>query len=209
MGCNNFVVEKKGDMIDIRQIQNVSEISKLHFFLLGNRLETLYMPSAIVIVEGKCDYKYINRVLNVRYGHSSISIIQGNGDARIKEIFHLAKNIFGDIQKSPYRDRIFVVLDRQHGASIVTDLKKMGLPEKNIIIWSKNGIEYYYPADILQSIFHSSEEIVIDGDRVKLNGIEYTKNKLVELVIQKIDSKIKYSTEFENEFLKKIEGVLA
>jgi len=205
---NNFVVEKKGNVIDIRQIQKVSEISKLHFFLLGNRLETLYMPAAIIIVEGKCDYKYINRVLNTRYDYSTISMIQGNGDARIKEIFHLAKNIFGDIQKSPYRDRIFVVLDKQHGSSIVADLKKMGLPEKNIIIWSKNGIEYYYPADILQAIFNSSKEIVIEGDKVKLNGIEYTKNELVELVIQKIDSKTKYNTEFESEFLKKIEGVL-
>ena len=207
--ANNYFVEKKGDVIDIKQVENVNEINNIHFFLLGNRLETLYMPSAIVIVEGKCDYKFIKRVFGLRYENSNISLIQANGDSRIKEIFNLTKNLLGDIQKSPYRDRIFVVLDRVHGGSLVNDLKAMGLPESNIIIWSKNGIEYFYPTEILQSIFHSSEEPRLEGDRIKLNGIEYSKNQLAELVVDRMDKTTEFSKEFQNELLEKIDNVLA
>lgn len=91
---NNYFVEKDRDEIDARQVQNINDINRIHFFLLGNRLETLYMPSAIVIVEGKTDYKYIERVLGLRYKDSHISLIQANSDSRIKEIFHITKNIF-------------------------------------------------------------------------------------------------------------------
>ncbi len=207
--ANNYFVEKDGDIIDIKQVSNINEINNIHFFLLGNRLETLYMPSAIVIVEGKCDYKFVKRTFGLRYENANISLIQANGDSRIKEIFNLTKNLLGDIQKSPYKDRIFVVLDRVHGGGLVEDLKQMGLPEPNIIIWSKNGIEYFYPPDVLQSIFHSNDEVTIDGDRVKLNGIEYTKNDLAEKVIDRMDKATLHSQEYEDELLSKIDSVLA
>ena len=206
---NNHFVEKNGDIIDIRSVNSISEINSIHFFLLGNRFETLYMPSAIVIVEGKCDYKYIKKIFDLRYEGISISVIQANGDSRIKEIFNFSKNIFGDIQKSPYRDRIFVVLDRVHGGGLVDTLKGMGLPEESIIVWSKNGIEYFYPVDIIQSIFHSNDEFVMDSDRIKLNYLEYTKNELVEMVISRMDKTTVYCKELEQEFCSKIEAVLA
>ena len=206
---NNHFVEKNGDIIDIRSVNSISEINSIHFFLLGNRFETLYMPSAIVIVEGKCDYKYIKKIFDLRYEGISISVIQANGDSRIKEIFNFSKNIFGDIQKSPYRDRIFVVLDRVHGGGLVDTLKGMGLPEESIIVWSKNGIEYFYPVDIIQSIFHSNDEFVMDSDRIKLNNLEYTKNELVEMVISRMDKTTVYCKELEQEFCSKIEAVLA
>ena len=206
---NNYFVEKEGDVIDIRRVQSINEINNIHFFLLGNRLETLYMPSAIVIVEGKCDYKYIKRVFGLRYENANISLIQANGDSRIKEIFNLTKNLLGDIQKSPYRDRIFVILDRVHGGGLVADLENMGLPGSNIIIWSKNGIEYFYPLEVLQSIFHSTDEPSLEGDRVRLNGIDYSKNELAELVIDRIDKATEFPEEFENELLTKIDNVLA
>lgn len=206
---NNYFVEKDGDIIDIKQVSNINEINNIHFFLLGNRLETLYMPSAIVIVEGKCDYKYIKRSFSLRYEGANISLIQANGDSRIKEIFNLTKNLLGDIQKSPYKDRIFVVLDRVHGGGLVDSLKSMGLPEENIIIWSKNGIEYYYPPDVIQSIFHSNQPFTINGDRISLNGIEYTKNDLVEMVVDRMDKTTNYTEEFENELFSKINKALA
>lgn len=206
---NNYFVEKNGDIINIKQVENINEINNIHFFLLGNRLETLYMPSAIVIVEGKCDYKYIKRAFSLRYENANISLIQANGDSRIKEIFNLTKNLLGDIQKSPYRDRIFVVLDKVHGSSLVNDLKGMGLPEKNIIIWSKNGIEYFYPPEILKFIFHSTGEPLIEGDKVELNGMSYTKNELVEMIVGKMDKTTNHVKEFEYDFLRKIDDVLA
>lgn len=201
---NNYFVEKDGDLIDITRVQNISDINRMHFFLLGNRLETLYMPSVIIIVEGKCDYKYINRLINIHFENSNVSVIQANGDSRIKEIFNLTKNLFGDIQKSPYKDRIFAVLDSVHGKGLTASLESMGLPKENIITWQRNGIEYYYPAQILQSIYGSAGEIEIDGDIVKLNGIEYNKNQLAELVVDKLTKEIELPQEFSEEFMSKI-----
>lgn len=59
---NNYVVSKSGDEISVRQVETLGDLNQVHFFLLGNRFETLYLPSAIVLVEGKCDHRFIERV---------------------------------------------------------------------------------------------------------------------------------------------------
>ena len=60
---NNYRVEKAGDQIRVQQIVSQSGFNAIHFFLLGNRLETLYLPSAIILVEGKCDHMFIEKVV--------------------------------------------------------------------------------------------------------------------------------------------------
>lgn len=205
---NNYFVEKNGDFIDISKVNTVSDINKIHFFLLGNRLESLYMPSAIVIVEGKCDFKYIERVLQVSYPDYRFSIIQANNDIRIRDVFNVAKNLFGDIQKSPYKERIFAVIDSVHGDGLIRHLETMGIPNENIIVWSENGIEYYYPPKIINELFHSEDKLVISGDIVSLAGTEYKKNELVDLITPKIDKNTEHNSEFTTEFLHKIEAAI-
>lgn len=205
---NNYFVEKNGDLINISRVNTIADINKIHFFLLGNRLESLYMPSAIVIVEGKCDYKYIERVLQVKYPDFRFSIIQANSDTRIRDIFNVTKNLFGDIQKSPYRDRIFAVIDSVHGNGLIAHLEKMGIPKNNIVVWSKNGIEYYYPPTIIKELFHSNGDLNISDDIVTLAGVEYKKNELVDIITPKIDKDTKYGDEFNSELLNKIETAI-
>ncbi|MCG8092940.1 MAG: ATP-binding protein [Candidatus Thiodiazotropha endolucinida] len=205
---NNYFVEKHGDQIDVVQSASVADINRIHFFLLGNRLESLYMPTAIVIVEGKCDYKYIERVLHTKYVGVKFSVIQANSDSRIREVFNVTKSLLGDIQKSPYQDRIFAIIDSIHGTGLPQQLEKMGLPANNIVVWSKNGIEHYYPTRVISELFHSDKELIINGDRVELNGLSYTKNELVQMVVPKIDANTEYNHEFEQEFLHKVEAVI-
>jgi hypothetical protein len=185
---NNYTVTKQGDEVAFSQVQTQSEFNRVHFFLLGNRFETLYLPSIIVLVEGKCDEKFISRALMLRYPKAQISVIPANSDDRIKEVLAIAKGLFTDIQKSPYRDRIFVVLDSVHSATLPDQLARMGLPAENIVTWPKNGIEYYYPASIIDQIFAPGPEIAIEGDRVSRNGTTYTKAELVEKVIALMDA---------------------
>ncbi len=206
---NNYFTEKQGDIIDIKQASSVADINKIHFFLLGNRLETLYMPSAIIIVEGKCDYKYIERVLNTKFKNTRFSIIQANSDSRIREVFSITKDLFGDIQKSPYRDRIFAVIDSIHGKSLPQSLEKMGIEKENIIVWSKNGIEYFYPTKIIETIFSSNNSnIEINGDIIELNNLKYNKNDLVDMVINHINDKTEYNKEFNNKLIQRIETLV-
>ena len=94
----------------LRKLQ-AKRASTEYIFPLGNRFETLYLPSSILIVEGKCDHRFIERVVTSKYPNAQISVVAANSDGRIKEILSVAKGLLTDIQKSPYRDRIFVVLD--------------------------------------------------------------------------------------------------
>jgi len=48
---NNYRIAKQGDEITIDRVETQSDFNKIHFFLLGNRFETLYLPSSIVLVE--------------------------------------------------------------------------------------------------------------------------------------------------------------
>ena len=205
---NNYMVEKNGDEISVRQVQSQIEFNGIHFFLLGNRFETLYLPSAIVLVEGKCDLTYIERVLTQKYPNHLTSVIAAHSDSRIKEILNIARGIFADIQKSPYRDRIFVVLDSVHSATLPNELIAMGIPQEHIIIWPKNGIEFYYPAPIIDSIFGTGADIQIVGDIVSRNGVSYTKRQLLEKVVAMLNPGTPMNEEFCNLFLSRIEAKL-
>ncbi|MCG7983919.1 MAG: ATP-binding protein [Candidatus Thiodiazotropha lotti] len=206
---NNYFVSKTGDEVDVDRVISVSDVNRIHFFLLGNRLESLYMPSAIVIVEGKCDYIYIERVLHSKYPDTRFSIISANSDNRIREVFSVTKSLFGDIQKSPYQSRIFAVIDSVHGSGLPQQLEKMGIPKENIIVWAKNGIEHYYPPAIMSEIFHSSDDVTVVEDHISLNNLTYTKYELAQLVIPKIESNTEYNNEFTTEFLQKIEAAIS
>ncbi len=48
---NNYMIQRNGNEISIKKTTDISELRNIHFFLLGNRFETLSLPSAIVLVE--------------------------------------------------------------------------------------------------------------------------------------------------------------
>ncbi|MEQ8423434.1 MAG: AAA family ATPase, partial [Cyclobacteriaceae bacterium] len=150
---NNFKVTKNGNEIKLHQVKTQQDFNKVHFFLLGNRFETLYLPSLIILVEGKTDHEFIERVFSLKFPSVRASIIHANSDNRIKEVLNVAKGLLGDLQRSPYRDRIFVVLDSTHTPSLPAQLQSMGVPNLSIVVWSKNGIEYFYPPSIMDKIY--------------------------------------------------------
>jgi len=201
---NNFTIEKTGDEISISAVTTLSDLNRVHFFLLGNRFETLYLPSVIVLVEGKCDQRFIERSLALRFPNAQISVIAANSDSRITEILTVARGILTDLQRSPYRDRIFVVLDSVHGAGLPQKLTEMGLPADNIVKWPLNGIEYYYPPSLLDSIYGLGGTLSVEGDRVLRNGLNYSKNELVERVASLLTATTPPHPEFESLFLGKV-----
>lgn len=206
---NNYRVEKNGDEISVQHVASQSDFNRIHFFLLGNRFETLYLPSSILLVEGKCDHKFIERVVTLRYPNSQLSVVSANTDNRIKEVLNIARGLLTDIQKSPYRDRIFVVLDAVHSASLPDEITAMGVPKENIIVWPKNGIEFYYPPTIIDQIFGSGPDISINGDEVSRNGVSYKKGELVEKVVVLLQPTTSMHPEFEKMFLVPLEQKIA
>lgn len=194
---NNYVVSKQGDEIDLKPVSTLGELNKVHFFLLGNRFETLYLPSAILLVEGKCDHRFIERAANLRFPNSQLSVISANSDSRIKEVLTIAGGLLTDIQRSPYRDRIFVVLDSVHSASLPDQLERMGVLRENIVKWPLNGIEHFYPPGLVDKIFPGSGELDIAGDRVSRGDVEYNKNELAEKIVTLLEATTSHHADFE------------
>lgn len=202
--ANNYVVAKNGDLVSLSQVSSQAEFNQIHFFLLGNRFESLYLPSAIVLVEGKTDYAFIQRVLSLRFPNHQFSVINATSDNRIKEVLNVAKGLLADLQKSPYRDRIFAVVDSVHGPGLPESLASMGLPKENIVVWSSNGIEHVYPPETLDAIFGSGGSILISGDQVSRNGISYNKNELAEKVCSRVGPSTPMHNEFDSKFLNRL-----
>jgi predicted ATP-dependent endonuclease of OLD family len=205
---NNYYIERSKYKIKISSINTVQEISSLQFFLLGNRFETLFLPSLIILVEGKSDFKYISQLVKKLFGKYNISIIQSNGDSRIGEYINIAKNMFGDLEKSPYHNRIIAVLDKVHQHGLKNKLIQQGICEKNIIVWDQNGIEHYYPLQIMYKIFGKYTNLKIEEDLISANGIKRKKNDLAEEVAQLITGKEKFSPEFNLKFMDLLKGLI-
>jgi len=199
--ANNYMVEKKGDEITCTQVLSQTDFNRIHFFLLGNRFETLYLPSLIFFVEGKSDHAFIQKVLITRFPNQQFSVINANSDSRIKEILQTAKSLLTDIQRSPYRDRIIAVVDSVHGPGLKPTLVSMGMLDENIVIWSRNGIEFVYPPTILDEIYGTGGQITVLGDVVTRNGLSYSKAELADRVCARVNAETAMNQEFEERFL--------
>lgn len=183
---NNFLVDRIGTQITIRSLATVQDLNALQFRLLGNRFETLFLPSAILLVEGKTDHAFLSRLISQRRPNSTVSIIHASGDGRMREIVAIARQMLGDITRSPYAQRVFAVLDSRHGHGLSDHLIEMGVPRDNVVIWEANGIEYLYPRSILEARFGAYDALVIAGDRVNIGAHAITKQELADLVVNSL-----------------------
>jgi predicted ATPase len=203
---NNYVISKAAQTVTVKQLTSVMELHELQFNLLGNSLEALFLPTAIVIVEGKTDKPYIDRVLRLKFPGKNILTIEGQGD--VKRIFRNFCTTAGDFQKSPFRARTFVVLDSVHTAGTAADLEAMGALKQNIVIWDKNGIEFNYPTELLRDIYACSEadlsKLSIVGDEVSLNGISKRKSVLSDDVVNRLTGSTVLPSELESKLVKPI-----
>jgi predicted ATPase len=204
---NNYIITKDGDNIKGKKIESFQEIHDAHFFLLGNKIDQLYLPSAILYVEGKTDYKFIKKVISSMNSKNTISVICTDGDGKMKESLYSLKQFLGDLQKSPFKSRIFCILDERHEKTIPKQLENMGIDANGIIVWDKNGIEYYYPQSVIDEAF-GSDTFEINGDVISANKISKSKDELCEYVVQKINSETIYNNEFNEKFLNKIKSFI-
>jgi hypothetical protein len=149
------------------------------------------MPSAILIVEGESDVVFLTKVFQTAMPTKRITAVRGGGDGEIPKALNFIKDAFGELQQSPYRTRIFVILDKTHSAKI-DKLSNQGIPKENIIEWSKNGIEYLYPTKILAKIFRCTEDevknIELENNTIEFQGITLTKRSLADKVVDLLET---------------------
>jgi predicted ATPase len=207
--ANNFVVTKKDKLISSRQVQTASDLHELQFNMLGNDLELLYLPSAIVIVEGNTDALFGSKTVGYHVPRRKVAFVCAHGEGEVLKKINYFKESFGDLASSPYRDRLFVLYDKQISTSL-TRIENAGVPRHNIVVLSKNGIEHYYPPALVCEAFHCNEadvsNIPLGRDPVDHNGHRYSKNDLAKFVVQRLTDAHPIHPEI-NAFLGKLRSV--
>jgi hypothetical protein len=205
---NNYWIDRRDNEIVIETLGSLSDLNQLQFSLLGNRFETLFLPSAIVLVEGKTDHAYLARLIALLYPRSSVSVIRSSGDGRIREILAIAKQMLGDIQRSPYANRLLVVIDKVHGAGLTAHLLEQGVAAEHVIVWDSNGIEFLYPRALLEQRFGAFGELSLDGDVVTANGQSIRKAELSDFVVTRLRGDEDLPPELQAKLLEPLRSIL-
>lgn len=207
---SNYVVNKDGSHITLSRVQNIGDFHRLQFNLLGNSLEGLFLPSSVVFVEGETDQQFLERVFTLRFSGRNVVVVRSAGDPKQK--LHSLKETLGNLQKSPLRDRLFVVVDSVHPKGLQAELVQMGLLSENFVAWSRNGVEYLYPEQIMREIFACGETelagLTIKDDVVALNGIEKKKKELCQEVARRVDTITVLPSELETKLLGKVANAI-
>lgn len=187
--ANNFVVTKKGSIISIGQVMTASDLHTLQFKMLGNDLELLYLPSAIILVEGDTDAMFGAKLVSLHVPRRKLAFVRAHGEGEVLKKINYFKDSFGDLASSPYRDRLFVLYDKEISTSL-TRIETAGVRHDNIIVLSKNGIEYYYPPALMAEAFHCTEAdvpgIVLGHDPINHNGHRFSKTELAKFVVERL-----------------------
>jgi len=186
---NNYIVEKSGDIVTSCPVRSPAELHELQFGMLGNDLEHLYMPAAVVVVEGPCDTTFMARIFSLNVPNRRVSIVVARGDGGAEGKVRTLSEGFGDLQTSPYRPRLFVVFDAKHDAK-KSSLTRLGILDNNIQVWTKNGIEWYYPKRHVAAAFKCSESDLASADlgteRITVNSITLSKTDLAGFVVPRV-----------------------
>lgn len=206
---DNFIVSKSADVVATRQVRSTAELHELQFGMLGNDFDHLYMPAAVVVVEGPCD-TFISRLITLHAPNRRVSIVVSRGDGRIAEKVQTLSEGFGDLKSSPYRSRLFVVLDAKHDMK-KSSLERLGVVPENIHVWTKNGIEWYYPKKHVAAAFKCSESDLLGLDlgqeRISMNAVAQTKAELARFVIARVGLNDTLDAEL-TAFLEKIKRII-
>ena len=157
--------------------------------MLGNELESIFLPSVIVIVEGDSDVTFMSKVAQIHVPNLKVAIVRAGGDGEVQNKLNVLKEAFGELATSPYRDRLFIVLDAKHSVNS-RRITSQGVPEANITVWAKNGIEHYYPPDLVAASFHSDlasmSDSVLESDPIEINEIRRSKKELARYVTEQL-----------------------
>lgn len=182
---NNFIVSKSGNKATVEQVCSIAMFHRLQFNMLGNTLESLFLPSAIILVEGDSDQVYLTALLQQVLEIHNVAVVAVHGEGHAEKYIWFLDQSFRGFMTSPYRTRTFVLLDSRNSV-VKSRIHSKGIPKENIVVLSRNGIEYYYPLDILGFLYHgrpgSHDDLDIEDNTVGLNGISYSKRDLASKV---------------------------
>lgn len=199
----NFAVKKEGSDIMLTQIADLPSYHDLVIRMLGDDLSSLFLPETIVLAEGPSDAKFLQKVLSDRIPERELAVVDCGGDGRVSPFFDQLTRLFPDFHRSPYRTRTFIVLDAVNSVK-ERAFTRAGIPASNVVRLSMNGIEYYYPRDLLARVFGmatlADDEIVLEKENVIIGGV--TKKKVD--VAKDVVALMSHETDINEEIAEKV-----
>jgi predicted ATPase len=197
---NNYIVTKRANNIVVNRVSSASEFNHLQFNLLGNELEALFLPSSIVLVEGESDATFLGQVFQLHLPERKVALVRGGGDGDAQRKLNVLSDAFGDIATSPFRARTFVLLDKKNSVRM-DRIVKLGILRENISVLAHNGIEQYYPKELVAVAFRCTtsevERVDLEVDPIEFNGIRRTKKELADWISPQITLETKLDPELD------------
>lgn len=208
---SNVAVTRVGNTISANRLSTIHEFLDLQFNLLGNQLEFMFLPSAIVLVEGPSDRDFISHSIRMAFSGKQVAVINAVGDGGINAKLRVLSEAFGDLRASPYHNRVLAVVDSR--VSVRLDrLRAQGIPDAHLIQWKQNGIEHYYPPAIMAEVFKCTPEqlthLSISDNEVSMSGHTYSKTELARIVCSRLSPGVQHHSDFQVQLLDTIANVI-
>ncbi len=209
---NNYKIEKIGNDLLIYKTKDRIQFYGIASFL-WSRFETLWLPSVVICVEWETDEKFLQKVMNLRFPDLRVSVLDSAHyenskwwESKISWIIYMLNKFVWEFQDSPYRNRIFILVDSSFKEKDKEKIISKWLLDENFKILSQNGIEYYYPQEILDKIFKTKKYQVVFNTKGEIFfwDVAFSKKELNNKVVDLLSVDNEYPNEFE-EFLNKFE----
>lgn len=207
---NNFWLNRIHKDVTVRRISSMSDWHALQLKMLGNDLRSLFLPEAIVLVEGPSEQIFLEGCFGAVFPDNRIAVLDCKTETEIPKRLDDLKSTFGGIETSPYTNRVFCILDATHQTH-VRQLESLGVHEDHVVVWSQNGIEYVYPDRILSKVFSTDDrsQLQLDGNHVECNGVRKKKTELAETVARQLRFDESWPEELFNKLIKPMRVVLS
>jgi predicted ATP-dependent endonuclease of OLD family len=190
---NNYVCKRTTN--DKISLTIADDLKQIIFRLLGNSLSSFLLPERVLILEGPSDNIFLLKALRL-IGKNGYSIHNSKGIGNISYAMQAIDQFlrFNDSHLSVYKEKLHVIIDKPENDKFLRGWERLvPNPETQICALKENGIEYYYPENLLQQIFKTeqSKKEIIDcylksKQNAKYNDVEISKielsNKVTELL---------------------------
>lgn len=186
-----FKVEKSDRITDIKEIKDSEKIDII-FDLLGGSPSDLLLPRNFLIVEGRCEFEFINNIVKRFYSakYKGIKIIFAGGDISEQEPSLLAVHkVFVPLAGSEnpiYKEKAIVLIDKPNkDQETKYNQFKIGYPflfeNEQVFELKEETLEQYYPKGYKKA-----------KDEIKLEDkVSYAKEVASEITQEQFESEMK------------------
>ena len=151
IGNNRKLSIDEGGTVHVGRVRSRAELHQIVFEMLGNAPEDLFMPRAILIVEGRSDREFLTPVLRLLQVEN-VAIHDAEGDSRIGEAAASIDQMLKTTAYLPaFKNRVFVLCDRQPSHSPIEQWRHF-LGREKVVELPLSGIEFCYPPSLIKEV---------------------------------------------------------